>query len=522
MAVLARELSVVYGSRTIGGTSTTVLLDGTEPYKVSVDADVATFTCLLVVRESAKDDFLALVAAVEDDLATPRQRLRVIQAGDEVFDWNPSSSEAADLGFNADPQLTKVGSPQVDSGRSQRYRFTVRIDLPASRWGQDGRRGDASPVITWSPARQADITVNATYTALPGTTSAYAVYLAAIDAYVSAIAAIVGVAGVELVAETARPDDTNKVIRVTRVYRQILQRQTLDELDDDRLVDQALVVRVVREFPGDSPGKTVNRLVVLSASYSCWVDKDQTTDLRALWENTVKAHVLRKVLDGIGASSGALVRDVPSYDGPRNRIEAQVEVLAAVGPGFVEYTKTIKVSKDLGKVFRRAWRRNKPYARYRYQGHGKLTRITIERGRRLTSSVQGLRAAGSGGGTFGVSFGSRQGGAGASGPGVSIRYPVNPGRVSTQQRSTLGQAGSQRSPVPSPAASGGGGAGGGGGVWEVVAEDSDETPRRIGDPRAGGQLMVVDIVFVTIEEYIEPEPIGAGSGVTLTRGGGGS
>src|SRR3990167_1181801 len=137
-AAVTRELSVIYGTITLGGT-TDRIIDG--PWSYDPRYPTASFECEFQTFAATEAAFATETAALEVGLRTPRQRLRVGLGAATPIDLNPATSS----GFNARTSLTRMASDD-HTARSARYKFRVEADLPADLAGQAGRFDEAVTV----------------------------------------------------------------------------------------------------------------------------------------------------------------------------------------------------------------------------------------------------------------------------------------------------------------------------------------------------------------------------------------
>ncbi len=359
---------MIYGSRTLGG-STDVLLHGA--VTVTEGADDATLSCQFVITAATEAAFGTLVRAIETDLRTPRQRLRLVFGDETHIDWNPADGSKS--AFHQQPSLDIVGDRRFDSGRSRLYRFTCRTELPANLYSQDGRR-DSTATIKWTPSRRETLIVSGEYRADTTDNSAYDQYVDGIGAYVTSLLSRYSLTGlVELAEEEATSDDIDAIVTFTRRYERIFQDQAPGLLDDASLVEQTMVAQVSKRWPEDSTVETAHP-ITLAVRYSAWVR--DTSDLPGLWTGTVRGHLLdvlkAQYLDG---GDPDVVASEVEYDLQERRIIATLRLEVWPGP-LVTYSRNESFQDHEGNILEPLW--VAPLSRHHFVGPRTITCIVTE------------------------------------------------------------------------------------------------------------------------------------------------
>lgn len=504
---IARELAVLYdegGSETkIGGDSTTLLLDG--EYTLSTGPDGVTFACVFVLRSTTDTDaaFKTLQDATEAALRTPRKRLRVELGSEIIHDWNPASG--INTGYNQDPDLVKVGDESVDSGRSQRYSFTVTLDTPANLYDQAGRR-DSTVTLGYTPSRRRTLSVTGEYRSETSTDSARAKYEAGITTYIGTLTtALTGTW--ELAEEpSVSANDTDTICTFAITYEEIKYAQSKAGLDHAAIVQPQMVSRAIRSFPGDSPGRSTSRLVEVAMQFSCDVRFDESTDLVGLYKSTIRPWIWTNTLKAYGAGSGALLDEDVGYDWHENRITASMRAIISTGGGTVEYRITTDLFRDEGIVMLPIWNGD-GFARYIYNGPQTLRRTITETSLVLgTSAAKKTAKSKPGGAGPGVLIDGAGPGEGPGEIGVAIGGGGGDGGV-LESKSVAAVAGGIGDTKKKPAKPTGG-AGSGAGKWYLLTTQRTTTPIKKGDPSIG-TLTFTEVRIVTVEEWAVPvgEPV---------------
>ena len=130
MPVVARELSIIYGTETFGG-GTEKYLDG--KYRLAKSYTDATLEFDFVITSDTEGGFASDIEDVEDALRIPDQRLRIILGSSTLLDANPADNS----GFNLRARIEKRGDLETDTGRSRLYTGIVEFELPADASGAE-------------------------------------------------------------------------------------------------------------------------------------------------------------------------------------------------------------------------------------------------------------------------------------------------------------------------------------------------------------------------------------------------
>lgn len=496
MAELTRAWSVVYGSLTIGGSNTEIKLDG--PVTVRRENDSAMVSCTAIVRPSTDTDAAmeTLLDAIETDMRKPRQRLRVISGATTVHDFNPATG--VKTGGNAQPVFDEPGDRIADSRRSRRMTFSWTIDLNATPYAQDGRR-DSHVTAVYAGTDQATITISGEYRADATYASARARYNASIGAYASTILASFSGRTFELVGKpSVTTDDTDFICTFTQIYQEILRPQALGVTDFAAIIDPKLALSLNRNHPGDSPGRTVNRLFTVTAQYSCEVDKG-TSDLDGLWRDTVEPLILATVESVFSTSVAAVVDRTTTPDYYGNQLSGSLQILVTSGGSVLSYMTSWTTTDDPGGI-EEPMGTGGPYDRLVYDGPATYVLEVTEQVRTLGASAGGARRASK------PPFS-----AGAAGAGVNINFDTgdDSGTIGSTQRSLLGEVASINIKSPSgdkPTTLRGGASGAGRrkgptgqGEWSKPVVTTTTQPTLIGE--APYQLAVTDTTTVTVRRW---------------------
>lgn len=364
MAVDARELSIQYGTYVVGGAQTDRVLERWYVDDAGYETGVVEFTFMLRgASQWTEAEFNSALSAAESAFNTPHQALTITQGSETLKSWSHSSN----TGFNARATIQKSGGPG-DTGRSRRYKVRIEFDLPASPSSSSGRRVTRGAVnVSYSPSRRRTVTITPQYTAL-SSNSARDQYEGAIAAYATSVLNALGGSYKILEEPTTQADDPNKLIDITRTYEEVIFTNVGSSDADVR--GEKLEISRARTAPGDTPvgGTTVERLVTLTATYTAWIDKEQSTNLVSKWKALFPKIVtrMRTILAG---GSIAIIEATPRYDDTENRIDATVVAVGSAVGDVIRYTETVSDPKTTGIQAIHAWDGGR-YSRYTFQGGG--------------------------------------------------------------------------------------------------------------------------------------------------------
>lgn len=367
---VARELSISYGGFAVGGTETNRLLTGRHRLTRTYEQSSLTFEA--VVTGATEADFMSECALFEAAFRTPWQALVVTLGAVNLL----SVSHTGNTGFNAIPSATKTGTG-FDTGRSRLYEVTISFTEPANLTGQNGRRSSTVDQ-NYDASRKRTVTISGAYTALGGN-SARAQYDSASPAYFTAV--LGGLGGTfEKVSESAQADDANKELSFSVVYEEVIFNQSAGVLDHPAIVQPRISVSFSRSSPGDSPSSfgPVKRLATVTASFESSVDISVTSDLKGLYENTVKPYLATLARNVAGSASVALVDENFNINHAFNQISASLTFLAASSLLNLEYEMSAEVTDDFGRRKVPVWN-GKKYAKWVVQNPGTRKRIVSER-----------------------------------------------------------------------------------------------------------------------------------------------
>ena len=429
MAVSTSELSLVYGSVTVGGSTARQITDWTRDEH---DYERGSFEFEFVTTTVTEDAFQIELDAIRDEFRKPRLDLVVTQGSKTIL----SRKHSNNTGLDTAPTIVKDGDP-ADTGRSRHFRVRIAYDLPADNVSTNFRRG-ATIRVEYSPARRRTVTISGIYTAnsSDGTTTSDAQYLAQIASAETTLLNTVD--STAIWERTGQPQieyfETRKLCRFTRVYREVNVAQALGASNDDtNIIDPHLEITVQQVAPGDSiegsvslgansgstlgstqvmgadkttagVSDTIVRPIVITATYDAAINFDGTTDLRALWLSTVRPWIINRIRAHSPGTVIVIIDEQPAYEIYENHIGGSMQC--------VGYTTTMLRQRityeDMtmhGRILEPVTGSD-PFSYYDFQGPAVRQMIVTEEREQLVSTtnarsyVMGLYA--SPGSTFGA------------------------------------------------------------------------------------------------------------------------
>lgn len=411
MPAVNGEISIVYGSLTVGGTSD-YLIDG--PVFVEEEYTRAAVEFAIVITGTTAT-LQTAAAAVEAAFRKPRQDLTVTLNGTLWL----SLKQSDNTGLDAEPRVMKVEDLPVQTGNSRRYRIRIEFGMPADNISTSGRRY-SSVALEYGPQRRMKVTISGVWTAVTGT-AAYTGYVANIEAYVTTVLSGIGGSSWEKLQEPEiKRNETDKVLEWVVVWQERIDPdagQSATTTDDTVLVDQKVVITRSKEAPGDSPsgyggaggggepgsilagagvgagsrptvvreptsgggggGGIAKRFIKLIVQYDAEVVKG--TNPRTKYDSTVRADLFTRAQVAAGTSAVALVKEDPAFDPSTGHLSARLEFWALGASRILEQHIVLEdIDESFGKVPVAAWTGN-PRDYYVYDGPSIRIRQVTER-----------------------------------------------------------------------------------------------------------------------------------------------
>lgn len=358
MPLSPRTLRITYGGLTVGSSSAYQIH---RKYREQIGYEQSNVEFDFLVVGSNAAQFATRIGDVESTFRTPRLDLTVANG---VNTWL-SLTHTTNTGFDSDPVIIKR-EEIADTQLTRLYGVRINFGMPANNVGTSGRRW-STVNVAFSPSRRRTVTISGAYTAIGGTL-ARAGYNAAIAAYATSVLSALG-GTYELAEEpTTEINSTDRVINFTRIYDEIIFSQG-GATDSPSIVRQHLRIARRRDAPGDSPGPAggVRRLLTIDVTYSCWVDKDVTQALEALWDDTIRPWIVTTVRDRLSLASVAITMERPEWHYDDNQINASMTLVGGTDLGILQYTCTVEDDRLPGVVLVPVWFPD-PLAKYDYQG----------------------------------------------------------------------------------------------------------------------------------------------------------
>jgi len=311
---ITNPFSITYGSRQVGG-STGYLLHG--PYVIDKDFQTLRLVFDVVITAASFAALQSSAESLEDDFRKRDQSLTISLDGS---DWTYTFGSTL---LNSTASISKSGDRDTDKGFSRAYTCVVEAELPAD--DNNGLR-DVSMNVAYEAGRQKIVTFQGVYTA--GTWGdAVAQYQSDFDGEAStALSGVDGSATWELVDEEYTKDRTGHGCQFTRQYVELLFNQSQGGLDHANIRDHRVVFTDLSAHPGDSL-KDIYRLRRMAATYDCAVDIEQTTDLKAVYEQQVRDHLLQTFRTNFNPKIFGIEDTRLSYDETSKRISVALQFI---------------------------------------------------------------------------------------------------------------------------------------------------------------------------------------------------
>lgn len=265
-----------------------------------------------------------------------------------LIDW----SHTGHTGMESEAEISKSGA-QGDTPCSSVRRVTIRVRKPFTQSGFAGRiAGDA--VATVDGAEITTLTVSASYTGQPSANTAYAQAIANFATYAGTFQSLIGGTWEQVARPQIRISETAKALcSISAQYRQIIATQAMGVTDNAAIVDPILSISRDTIYPGDFFGLgNVDRFQPVRVSYSCKVARSSTTDLKGLYEGTIKPLLASLVQAIVGGGNVVLVRDSFTPQRYQNVISAQQEWMAQGGGNLlsVSFMRSVSIPSGLTDV----------------------------------------------------------------------------------------------------------------------------------------------------------------------------
>jgi len=158
-----------------------------------------------------------------------------------------------------------------------------------------------------------------------------------------------------------------------RIFDELIFEQAPGVADNVKIVRQDVIVTRNQVGPGDTAGKGARRLIEMSATYEAWVDHDEDTDIRGVWDE-IRSWVYDQIRETLDASALAITSSAPVFDYDNQRITVAISGLGSTGANIIEHRETTQMADVFGVVLVPAWEAE--YSKYSYQGPATRRRTT--------------------------------------------------------------------------------------------------------------------------------------------------
>ena len=402
MPAVTRELAIVYGSLTLGGSSSTYLLTGT--YSIRHGYGQLTVECSVVVVAATQAAFRTAYIALEDAIRLPRQDLTItLGSGSQSF------TMAANTGLNQEAVCSRSEAGSTfDTGMSRLYDVSITCELPADNTGDNGLATKTIDVMT-DAADRALVTLNGSYTAI-GVNSARAQYDAQIAGLISSTMTALSITNYETIQTDVAEDYANKIVNFRLAVQEILYPETGAATNDSRLKNVRLTITRQQTNQGNAT-TNVEVPIELSVGYGCDVDSAVTTDLETLWDTVIYPYMVDKAREVTEATTIAVISKNPQYNRSGNGIEATIGVIAYSAGALISHQISTVDDENYAIKLIPVWDGN-PAAKIIQTGEANIIKTIREETVRFQRGVAGAPGAGGG------ALGGGAGGMGLFGGGV--------------------------------------------------------------------------------------------------------
>lgn len=324
---ITNPFSITYGSRTVGGSSSTYQLHG--PYVI--DKSYGTFRLVfdVVVVASSFGGLQSAAEALEDSF---RKRLFDGEQLAIDLDGNAWTYIVGTDVLKVHASATKSGNETTDRGYSRAYTVSIEGEMPADDSRDNGLRDIEAHIATNASGRRT-VTLRGVYTAGSSGDAKDAYDSGGDDVAQNYLDVVDSDATWELVDETFSLDretdgstPTPHTCNWSRQYVELLADQSRGQTDDTQIKDHRITFTDLHQFPGDSR-EDVGRLRRVAASYDCAVDANETKNLKSVYENKIRDHVRELFRTNFQPAQFGIEEERVAYDHTNNRISLAVQFI---------------------------------------------------------------------------------------------------------------------------------------------------------------------------------------------------
>jgi hypothetical protein len=263
MARKTRDITLVYGSATIGGSSDTYEPTGCYRLEKS-NARGRLEVDVLVLPSSA-----ATFATFEEYFRNPRQACTFTYMSSTLISWNHSAGTG---GVNTEAHCAIRGNQQTDNGLARLYTITIEADLIPDGTDQSGIR-DHHSEVGWELDKTQSISLSGVYI---GST-----YTTHVDAYAAEVKSRHSISDWVLLRENKEEGRDGKLVTWSREYRERLNSSHDHEDRYDLEIDKYSYFSISGVYTGSNYSTDVNAYcatVKSRHSISNWVLIRETKD----------------------------------------------------------------------------------------------------------------------------------------------------------------------------------------------------------------------------------------------------
>ncbi|RLD10045.1 MAG: hypothetical protein DRI56_03215 [Chloroflexota bacterium] len=333
-----------------------------EKFSLNENEKQVSISCTFLLLSTSAGGLVDLCQEAEEKLTEINKDFTLKLGGVEEFNL----SHSANTGFLARPTLTKIAN-ETATKVSRAYQFSLVIQLPFDQTGYDYRR-EGSFTITYAPSRRRTVSFQCLYTA-GGSNSALQNYQAATGGKNWATSVLAALGGnYELVAESIREEQEEKILNATLTYKEILSNQASGTMDVAAIIDPNVnySVRYAQEIGVSGAGYAAIPATTVSISYNCTISKDVVgtdTDLEEVYQDTVKPWLIEHVWDmldlGDYSQSGRsyIVQSESKTVNPYNwTISGGLTFIAPnSNSAVIALSESIAISNDKGLTAEKLW-----------------------------------------------------------------------------------------------------------------------------------------------------------------------
>lgn len=313
---VTNPFSISYAGRSLGGTSSSYQLLG--PYVIDKSYRTLRLVCDVLVVASSYDSLQSLSDALEEDFRKRDEDL-VISLGGNTWTYTNGTDY-----FNPVCSIVKSGDSETDRGFSRAYTVSIEAELPSDDDGTGLLESKFS--VSYEPSRRVLVTCEGAYTATSGSTSVQNYQSNASSLCTSFISSLTGSPTMELLEEDYDVDRNEANTNWRREYQHILYNQSSSSLDDAEIKDHRVVFTDLSQHPADSR-EGVQRLRRVVGSFECFLDIEQTTDPKDLFESKIRSFLTNEFKSEFSPTEFCLEDRRISYDQTSKRLSASLQWL---------------------------------------------------------------------------------------------------------------------------------------------------------------------------------------------------